>query len=244
MDDNVRSPLVDTILADTVISNTEKIMHDLSDLSEKSTAFFDQASKFAASPSSQFVPLLNESNAERQVRDSSNDDHSINGSIAGRMAGNPTTSEDTIPSQNTTDYFSNSLLLGELNVANDDINDGDRVSNDEVVSQKIRRHFHLSRASITTMTAMIYEHLRKNGVPDVSNIKVTKLVPRNRDISTLSFISFKIDTDNNDVAAKINTPNFWPNHCAWKSFIHSPFADFPTTSPFLGGQRSAQHNPT
>lgn len=65
---------------------------------------------------------------------------------------------------------------------------------------------------------MIYEHMRNNGVLDTSSIKVTKLVPRNRDISTLSFVSFKIDT-NDDIATIIHSPSFWPHQCSRKNFI-------------------------
>lgn len=108
-----------------------------------------------------------------------------------------------------------------------------------------QHHFHLSRLSVDTTTDMIYKYMRDKGVLPNSKIKVTKLVPRNRDISTLSFVSFKIDT-NDDVAEKINTPNFWPqliwHYCSWKNFIPKPrpLATFANIDPFLGEGHSSQ----
>lgn len=109
-------------------------------------------------------------------------------------------------------------------------------------TEKLQRHFHLSRASTNTTTEMIYGYMRKEGKFDVSNVKVTKLVPRSRDISTLSFVSFKIDT-NEEIAAVLNSPNFWPKHCIWKNFISKvrPFANFSSTNPFLGEHQPTQH---
>lgn len=239
---NVRS----TNTTNFIITIIDKILLELADLNVKSKVFFDRT----LSSSHPFVPLVNGANAERPastpLNNSPNDvqenDRSVRGSNAERVASIPATSEDTFSSQNTTELLTNSLLLNELNG-----NDDDNVPNDDSMSssRKLQRHFHLSRASIDTTTTMIYDHMRKNGVLDASRIKVTKLVPRNRDISTLSFISFKIDT-NDDIAAIINTPNFWPNHCVWKNFIPKsrPVASFSATNPFLGDHRSTPHKST
>lgn len=45
---------------------------------------------------------------------------------------------------------------------------------------------------------------------DEPNLKVIRLTKKNQDVSQLSFVSFKIET-NNEVAGKLLQPDFWPN---------------------------------
>lgn len=147
---------------------------------------------------------------------------------------------------NVTEILSDSLLINELD-SNISIRNGHDESNTNSQpitsttngpSNKLQRQFHLSRLSINTTADMIYEHIRKMGISDTSNIRVTKLVPLNRDHSTLSFISFKVDT-NDEVASVINSPTFWPPNCAWKDFIPKkrPMGMFNNTAPFLAERR-------
>lgn len=192
--------------------------------------------------------------------------HSLNDTNAVRLAGiSPTNlysagSHFGAGSHNTTEVFTNSLLVNELQnndggvIIEDDVDSGEISvqSNSTAVlntdfqplinfaatagsTRRLKHHFHLSRTSINTTTDMIYDHLHKHGISDTSNIKVTKLVPKNRDISTLSFVSFKIDT-NHDIAKVISVPNFWPQQCIWKEFVPKPrpVANFaPNISSFL-----------
>lgn len=161
-------------------------------------------------------------------------------------------SQPSASSHNATDWFSNSILMQELNTSNNavelsrndefDVNSQPAIRNDSGSSRRLPHQFHLSRISTNTTTDMIYEHIRNNGISDTTNIKVTKLVPLNRDISTLSFISFKIDTTD-DIANIINTPKFWPRNCKWKVFVPKtrPMGNFGSTAPFLGDH---QRSPT
>lgn len=50
-------------------------------------------------------------------------------------------------------------------------------------------------------------------------MKISTLVPRDKDPSTLNFVSFKIDA-NDSIAAIITKPNFWPKTCRIKPFVH------------------------
>lgn len=65
--------------------------------------------------------------------------------------------------------------------------------------------------------------MSSRGVPRImmDEIAITPLVPKHRDISTLSFITFKVDASN-DVANIITKVNFWPPSCVIKSFTHKP----------------------
>lgn len=185
--------------------------------------------------------------------------HSCNAVNAVRVAANLSLNTACASSQtgagthNTTEIFSNTLLLNELDISNDvqDDNDDFNANSQPIIhtniapSNKLQRHFHLSKISTNTTTDMIYDHMRKNGVSETSNIKVTKLVPLNRDLSTLSFISFKIDTTD-DIANIINAPKFWPQNCSWKNFIPKkrPMGIFSNTASFLGERRPSPNKST
>lgn len=84
--------------------------------------------------------------------------------------------------------------------------------------------FHVSKFSTNTTTEMIREYLHNNGVHNSDAVKVFCLIPHNKDKSTLSFISFKVDID--EAGAKIITkPGFWPIKCCIKEFVHKSFVD-------------------
>lgn len=67
---------------------------------------------------------------------------------------------------------------------------------------------------------MILDYMRENGINDtgLSSVKIAPLVPRNRDVSSLSFISFKLDV-NDELAESITKSNFWPQTCQIKQFV-------------------------
>lgn len=53
------------------------------------------------------------------------------------------------------------------------------------------------------------------------DVKITKLVKQNVDLSLLSFISFKIDT-NDSTYSKLIDSKFWPKECTIRDFVHKP----------------------
>lgn len=63
----------------------------------------------------------------------------------------------------------------------------------------------------------------KRGLPEslLDEIKVSLLVPNKRDFSTLTFVSFKLDTSD-VVAGIISKINFWPPFCVLKDFVQKP----------------------
>lgn len=71
---------------------------------------------------------------------------------------------------------------------------------------------------------MILNYIKENGIDDISHVKLTRLVPRNRDPSTISYLSFKIDTD-----AIIQKHDFWPKNSKFKQSVKKR----PSTAKFL-----------
>lgn len=86
-----------------------------------------------------------------------------------------------------------------------------------------KNEFHISKFKPETSCEMIKDYIQNRGVPEslLNDIKVMLLVPKGRDISTLSFVSFKIDVSN-EIANVITRVNFWPPACIIKNFIHKP----------------------
>lgn len=79
--------------------------------------------------------------------------------------------------------------------------------------------FHISNFDKNTTSECIFNYIKSRGIPDTDNIKINKLIPRNRDFETLKFINFKIDTHNEMIAKVIQEPEFWPKPCKINRFI-------------------------
>lgn len=83
-----------------------------------------------------------------------------------------------------------------------------------------------------TTKSSIINHMKLKGVQDTSNVKVTCLTPRNRDPSTLSYMSYKIDV-NDEIASIIQANDFWPSRSKLKKFVQkrAPTAEFSSHDP-------------
>lgn len=53
---------------------------------------------------------------------------------------------------------------------------------------------------------------------DTDKVKVFMLTKKNQDVSMLSYVSFKIET-NNEIASKLLQPKFWPKGSYAKKFV-------------------------
>lgn len=101
-------------------------------------------------------------------------------------------------------------------------------------STKLKNEFHLSRIINTATCDMVKFYMQNMGITDLSHTKVQRLVSHKCDVTTLSYISFKIDT-NDEIASIISESNFWPQHTTFKRFIHKkpPAVDISNVaSPF------------
>lgn len=112
---------------------------------------------------------------------------------------------------------------GDANAAHDTIETCSSTHTNISTNQPKTRlnEFHLSKFGNNTTCQMILEYMSCNGVSNslLENVKVSLLVPKQRDVATLSFVSFKLDV-NNEVATIISNINFWPPTCILKNFIH------------------------
>lgn len=98
-------------------------------------------------------------------------------------------------------------------------------SDDTLVDQPKKYEFYVTKFSTNTTSNMILDYMRKNGVQTTNSLKVSCLIPRSKDRSTLTFVSFKIDTENSTVAEIITNPGFWPNKCTIRTFSHKSVID-------------------
>lgn len=79
------------------------------------------------------------------------------------------------------------------------------------------RELHISKFGIKTNCDHITDYLSKKGI-NLSNVRVFRLTKKDQDLSLLSFVSFKIET-NSEIADSICAPDFWPAHVTIKNFI-------------------------
>lgn len=126
-----------------------------------------------------------------------------------------------------TDILSNSILAQELVNGQTDgknVTDGGFTSSQTNMSQhsNSRNEFHFYNLSKNTTHEMILDYMKLKGINDLSHTKLTCLVSSKRDLSTLSYLSYKIDTD--DATAAI----IQDKHFEQKQSKRSSTADFCT----------------
>lgn len=127
-----------------------------------------------------------------------------------------------------TETLSNSILVQELVNESVFVNTTPRPNN----QQQHRNEFHLSNLSMDTTKSSIINHMKLKGVQDTSAVKLTCLIPRNRDPSTLSYMSYKIDV-NDEIASTIQANDFWPSRSKLKKFVQkrAQTAEFSSIDP-------------
>lgn len=216
---DVRSPLIDSIIQDTM----EKILNEIIDI---------KGSKFTSTLPQDVI-----------------DPHDIITQITRNIDFNSHSSLPLPLSNNdheTTQFLSNTLLNEELQngcgggrnirkhndqidstIASFEPNESipitqSRINTDTCTQQNFANgalhEFHLSKLHNQTTTNMIYEYMKSKGI-DTSATRVIPLFSKHRDISTLSFVSFKIDT-NETIALIISQRDFWPPNSMLNPFQH------------------------
>lgn len=84
--------------------------------------------------------------------------------------------------------------------------------------KSFENHYHLSPIDINVTPDNITDYIAENAQVNKNQLRIHRLVRRGRDISTLSYVTFKIET-NQDVGHLIVQPNFWPRHVNIKPWI-------------------------
>lgn len=82
---------------------------------------------------------------------------------------------------------------------------------------RARRELYLSRFKTHFTDKDIMHYMHQRGI-DVTDTRVIRLTKKEQDISLLSFVSFKIETDD-DTAVLLKQPDFWPYAISAVDFV-------------------------
>lgn len=81
----------------------------------------------------------------------------------------------------------------------------------------VDNELYVSKFTNTTTCYDIMQYLRQHQC-DTDKVKVFMLKKKDQDVTMLSFVSFKIET-NNEIASKLLRPKFWPKGSYAKKFV-------------------------
>lgn len=131
--------------------------------------------------------------------------------------------DTNLMSSSSSDYFGQ--LSNENGIVADDqvavkTNTYDRRYSSAILKHSMaKRELYVSRFKTHITATHIEQYLTNKGISIDQNLRITPLINPKRDLSMLSFISFKIDT-NEDTARIITNDDFWPSGCFIKDFRH------------------------
>lgn len=83
----------------------------------------------------------------------------------------------------------------------------------------LSEELYVSKFSNRTTCDDLKHYISHNGGIDASKLNIIRLTKRDQDISLLSFVSFKIETDDT-TAIQLLEPGFWPLNCDIKKFVN------------------------
>lgn len=84
-------------------------------------------------------------------------------------------------------------------------------------SDEMLKSFYVTPFDIEQSEEDVIEYLRKTINVENSTLKCVKLVPRNKNINELSFVSFKLSVSE-DLVSVINDPFYWPEGLEIREF--------------------------
>lgn len=87
-----------------------------------------------------------------------------------------------------------------------------------VMSTVLKKNFHISPFDSKVSPKCLVDFIAANAEIDRKRIKIIRLTKRGQDISTLSHVNFKIETDEK-IAEIVNQSNFWPSHIKIKPWV-------------------------
>lgn len=93
-----------------------------------------------------------------------------------------------------------------------------------ILNDSARCELYLSKFKPHITTDDVVSYMQKNGVDNLENTRVIRLTKRDQDLSLLSFVSFKIETDR-DTAILLQQPEFWPLTCKAVNFISKQYTN-------------------
>lgn len=101
-----------------------------------------------------------------------------------------------------------------------------------VRSTVLNRNFHISPFDVKVTPKCIVDFIVANAEIDRKRIKVRRLTKTGQDISALSHVNFKIETDD-EIADVVTQSKFWPSHILIKSWVAKNDPSAKSTSSFL-----------
>lgn len=107
---------------------------------------------------------------------------------------------------------------------------------------KFEKAIWVSRLSPNTTEDEVIEFITSNTpVTDKTKISVHKLVKKDADISSLKFVSFKVELNGNDFDV-LNDPEVWPENIMVREFMQAPKTTFGDFFPRLDASNKSQSN--
>lgn len=144
--------------------------------------------------------------------------------------------DTTISMGDKTDFLSNTLLIPELS-SNNSSNNSDNFDNfdDHIVpfpqstisqtfppvtasAQSRKTELYVTRFKNYVTEDMIGNYIKSKVDVNVNDINISRLIPKDKDPSILSFVSFKIDVKT-ELTHTISDPAIWPKACRVTNFI-------------------------
>lgn len=116
------------------------------------------------------------------------------------------------------------------------INNNLNSQNSSSYIEQFSNELYISNFSNDITSDMIRTYLGDRNI-DTSKVRITCLIPKKKDRSTLSYISFKVDT-NDCIASIINKTDFWPNGCFVKNFVNKKRASIINSSIMAASNNS------
>lgn len=150
-----------------------------------------------------------------------------------------------IPAQSNS--FNSSSHDSIFDISGDHIDGSSQQSSNVNIDSTCNHELYLTRLPIDITDEDIFHYIKEKGITDTNNIKLSKLVKKNTDLTSLTFISFKIDTTDS-IAKVFTSKDFWPDKCVIKKFVQKKTqhtrksnANIPTIASVRNFRLPSQH---
>lgn len=228
----INSPLVDSIISSNVPQNSSFSTPGNSTVIEKQKEAMTQTEDLNIVPET----LKPTENMQKRLKPTLSDGGPEDGYTTNDTEHNTTNKFHTTASMaDRTEFLSNTMLLSELSDSADNASADPSAQQtgsyslapDNIVQPNVnianttKTELYLTRFVNNTTVEMIENYLKSKVVFNVGDIKISRLIPKGKDPSTLSFVSFKVDVSS-ELAHIISNPALWPNGCKITNFIKKP----------------------
>lgn len=91
---------------------------------------------------------------------------------------------------------------------------------------KLQREIYVSKLPITTTCDEVKAYIARSRTIDANKLRIHRLTKKHQDISKLTFLSFKIET-NDEIADQLLKREFWPSHVIVKPWMKKKTEEIP-----------------